>query len=163
MIAKGNSVERRKHDRVKVKEDAIVELYKPRLFKLGKPRIVKSAPIVDISLGGLAFQYTDRSMWTADFNALSIARTSEKIKIDSLPFIAVSDFLRSSISDSTFTRRRGVKFGELTSTQKSQLANFIQNQTVIDRRSGFERRQFSYSVHSPERRSGKRRRGSHRG
>ncbi len=103
MITSKDSVERRKHDRVKIKEDAFVELYKPRLIKLGKPRVAKYASIVDISLGGLAFQYTDRNMWTADFNALSTAKTAEKIKIDRVPFIAVSDFLTSRISDSTFT------------------------------------------------------------
>ena len=162
MISKGNFVELRKHDRVKIKEDAFVELYKPRLFKLGKPPIVKFASIVDIGLGGLAFQYTDPNMWTADLNVLSIANTAEKIKIDRVPFIAVSDFLRSRNSDSTFTRRCGVEFGELTFTQKFQMANFIQNQTITDGRSGIERRQFSYSANSPELRSGKERRGDTR-
>jgi len=158
MITRKDFVERRRYNRAKIKGEAFVELYKPRFFKLGKPRFVKSASIVDISLGGLAFQYTDQNMWTADFNKLSIAKTAEKIKIDRVPFIAVSDFLTSRISDSSFTRRRGVKFGELTSTQKSQLAYFIQNQTMSERRSGFERRHFSYSAHSPELRSGKDRR-----
>lgn len=49
-------VERREHERYLVKEGIVAEFHKPRLFKLGKSRIVKSVPIVDISLGGLAFQ-----------------------------------------------------------------------------------------------------------
>ena len=158
MIAKSNFVERRKHNRVIIKEGAFVEFYKPRLFKLGKPRILKSASIIDISTGGLAFQYIDRNMWSPDFFELSISKTADKIKIDEVQFKAVSDFSISRLSNSKFTRRRGVKFEKLTSTQKSQLFHLIQNQTIGDRRSGFERRQFSYSSHSPEQRSGKDRR-----
>jgi len=160
MIVKSNFVERRKHNRVIIKEGAFVEFYKPRLFKLGKPRIVKSASIIDISKGGLAFQYIDRNMWPLDFFELSISKTADKIKIAEVQFKAVSDFSISQLSNSKFTRRRGVKFEKLTPTQQSQLSQLIQNQKIGDRRSGFERRQFSYSAHSPELRLGNDRRSN---
>ena len=60
IISKKDFVERRKQLRVKIKEGAFVELHKPRLFNLGKPRIIKSFSIIDISVNGLAFQYADR-------------------------------------------------------------------------------------------------------
>lgn len=162
MIAKNNSDERRKHNRIIIKEDAFVEFYKPRLFKLGKPHIVKSASIIDISTGGLAFQYIDRNMWSSDLSELSISKTTDKIKIDEVRFKAVSDFSISRLSNSKFTRRRGVEFGKLTSTQKIQLIQLIQNQKIGDRRSGIERRRLPYTAHSPQLRSNKDRRGSHR-
>jgi hypothetical protein len=158
MTNRAGFIERRKRKRSKAKEGTLAEFHKPRLFKFGKSRIVKSAPIVDISLKGLAFQYTGRNMWSPNFNELSISRIADEVKIDKIPYQAVSDFSISNAANSIFLRRCSVKFGELTPAQKSQLANFIQNQTISDRRSGFERRQFSYSAHSSELRSGKDRR-----
>jgi len=60
MFIRSNFAERRKYNRFKVAEGAFAKFHKPRLFKLIKPRIVKSAPIIDISLEGLAFQYNER-------------------------------------------------------------------------------------------------------
>ncbi len=162
MITKKHFVERRRMKRFKVKEGTFAEFHKPRLFKLGKSRIIKSIPIIDISLKGLAFQYTDRNMWSPNFNELSISRIADEVKIDKVPYKAVSDYSISNVANSTFLRRCSVKFGELTPAQKSQLNHFIQNHTIGNRRSGSERRQFSYAAHSPELRSNKNRRGSHR-
>lgn len=159
MITKKHFVEQRRMKRFKVKEGAFVEFHKPRLFKLGKSRIIESAPIIDISLKGLAFQYTDRNMWTPNFNALSISRIADEVKIDKVPYKAVSDFPISNVANSIFLRRCSVKFLGLAPTQKSQLNHFIQNHTIGNRRSGSERRQFSCADHSPERRSDKDRRG----
>jgi len=128
MISGKSFIEQRKHHRFKVKEGAFVGFYKPRVFKLGKPRLIKSAPIIDISLEGLAFQYTDFDMWSPNFDELSISKTDDEIKIGKVPFKAISDFLASRFSDSTFIRRRGVKFGKLTPNQKNHLRRFIQNQ-----------------------------------
>jgi len=159
MITREDFVERRRQNRVAIKEEAFVELYKPRLFKLGKPRIANSASIIDISSGGLSFQYTDRHMWSPDSYELSISTTADKRKIEGVPFKAVSDYPISRLSNSKFIRRRGVKFGELTQNKKFQLDHLIKNHTIVDRRSGIERRQFSYSTHSPDLRSSNDRRG----
>ena len=123
-------VERRKQHRFKVKEDAFVKLYTPRFFKLGKPRIIKSATIIDISIGGLAFQYVDCVMLSHDFYELSIFNTTGAIKIDKVPFKAVSDFSISRLSNSKFIRRCGIKFGGLNPAQKSELASLIQNHAI---------------------------------
>jgi len=158
MTTRKDSIERRRHNRAKIKGEAFVEFNKPRLIKLGKPRIAYSAAIIDISGGGLAFEYADRHMLSPDFYQLSISTTANNIKISEVPFKAVSDFPISRLSNSKFIRRRGVQFGELTPNKKFQLGAFIKNHTIVDARSGIERRQFSYSNHSPELRSGKDRR-----
>jgi len=168
MSIRTDLVERRKHNRYKVKEGIVAEFQKPRLFKLGKPRIVKSAPIIDICLDGLAFQYTDRTMWSPNFNELSISKAAVDVKIDNVPFKAISDFLTSRLSDSTLIRRCGVKFGGLTPNQKEQLHYFIQDHTLDshskDRRAGKDRRQPYASRHDGlERRKGvERRKGGYR-
>ena len=158
MITRKDFVEQRKQNRLKVKEGALVEFHKPRLLNLGNPRIAYSAAIIDISIGGLAFEYTGRHMLSPDFYKLSISTTSDKIKIYEVPFKAVSDFPISRLSNSEFIRRRGIKFGELTPNQKFQLETFINKHSIVDTRSGIERRQFSYFSHSPELRSGEDRR-----
>ena len=120
--------EKRKHNRFKVKDGVFVEFHKHRFLNLGKPLIAKSAPIIDINSEGLAFQYMDRNMWTPNFDELSIlnSKTAEDIKIDKMPFKAISDFSLSRLSNSIFKRRCGIKFGKLTSNQKKQLNRFIQ-------------------------------------
>jgi len=130
MTIKKHIVERRKQSRFKIKGRAFVEFQKHRFFKLGKPHVIKSAEIIDVSLEGLAFQYTDRNMWAHDFNELSISKTDDDIKIGNIPFKAVSDFSVSRLSNSMFIRRCGIKFGELTPAQKLQLDYFIRNHTV---------------------------------
>jgi hypothetical protein len=149
MFVKSNFAERRKYNRFKVAEGVFAEFHKPRLFQIIKPRIVKSAPIFDISLEGLAFQYTDRTMWSPNFNELTISKAAAKITIDKVPFKAIADFWISRLPNSKFSRRCGVKFGELRPIQKDQLHYFIQDYThSADRRTGKNRRQLDASKHS---------------
>ena len=129
MVPKKSLDERRKRNRFPLKAGAFVEFHKPRLFNLGKPHVAKSAPIIEISYEGLAFKYIDRNMWPHDFNVLSISAISETNKIDHIPFKAVSDYSMSRLPNSNFIRRCGIKFGKLTHAQKSQLYDFIQNNT----------------------------------
>lgn len=149
MIIRSNFADRRKHNRFKVNEGVLAEFYKPRLFKLGKSRIVKSAQIVDISLEGLSFQYTGRNMWPTDFNELTISNAAAEIKISVVPFKTISDFATSRLPNSKFSRRCGVKFGKLRPIQKDQLHYFIQDHThPTDRRTGKDRRHLDPSKYS---------------
>ncbi len=149
MIIRSNFADRRKHHRFKVKEGALAEFYKPSLFKLGKPRVAKSAPLVELSAGGLTFQYISRNLWTQNLNELSISRPDNKLKIDKLPFKTVTDFSISRVENAMSLRRCGVKFEELTPTQKNQLHYFILDHTInnrpIDRRSRKNRRHLNVS------------------
>lgn len=145
MLIRSNFVERRQHHRFKVKTKAVVRFHKPRFFKLGKSRAAQSAQIIDLSTGGLSFQYTAHDMWRLDSNKLSISNLFDETKIDNIPFTAVSDFSISRVASSLLLRRCGVKFGELTSMQKYQLHVFIQSHTInnypVDRRTAKDRRQ----------------------
>ena len=124
-------VERRRWNRFKVKDGVFVEFFKPRFLNLGKPHLVKSAPIIDVSLEGLSFQYIDCNMWSPDFNELAISHSeTDKIKIDKVPFKVVSDFPIARLSSSKFIRRCGIKFEKLTLNQKHRLQRFIQNHAV---------------------------------
>ncbi len=104
-------VELRKQNRFKIREGIIVEFQKPRLFNIGRPRIVKTALMIDINRRGLAFQYMSHKMWAADFNKLSILKTTDEIEIDNVPYEVVSDFKASSFTKSKPKRKCGVKFG----------------------------------------------------
>ncbi len=144
MTRKKGFVERRRHKRFKIKESAFAEFHKCRLFKVGKPRLAKSAPIIDISLGGLGFQYASQDMWPVNFETLTISKASDEIGISNVPFKAVSDFCTSILPDSKSMRRCGVKFCELSSEQKTDLHAFIQHHIIsdqpIDRRTSSDRR-----------------------
>jgi hypothetical protein len=129
MVPKKSFVERRKRNRFHLIAGTFVEFHKPRFFNLGKPRIAKSAPIIEISYEGLAFKYVDRNMWPHNFNVLSISIIDQSNKINEIPFKAVSDFSLSRLPNSKFIRRCGIKFGKLTTDQKSQLYDLIQNNT----------------------------------
>lgn len=125
-------IERRKHKRFKVKEGAFVGFTKPCFLKLDKPLTFEHAALVDISRGGLAFKYVDCEMQSDDFNALTISKGENEIKIDKVPFEVISDFTLSKIPSSKSLRRCGVKFGNLTSSQKSSLYSFIHTHTISD-------------------------------
>lgn len=170
----------RRWHRFRVKEGAMVEFKRPRLFRFLKHRVVKFAPLIDISRGGLAFQYIDDKMWPNNFNVLSIKKTSEEFEIDNIPIRIVSDRAISSLKGAMLIRRCGIKFEDLESFQKSQIDSFISLHTMDKhfgrerrqtnnhpyqglerrrgRRSGLERRLFTYAAYIPERRSGRDRR-----
>ena len=132
MTHQNDFIEKRKHRRFKVEKGTVVEFYKPRLFNLGKPRVFKSAPITDISMGGLAFQYIDNVIWMQQFKELSISKPSDKIQIDHLPYEVVSDFTISTLPDDRFIRRCSIKFENLAPEQKSQLDHFLQHHTASE-------------------------------
>jgi len=131
MKNKKDFLEKRRPNRFKVKDGVFVEFFKPRFLNLGKPHLVKSAPIIDVSLEGLSFQYIDRNMWSPDFNELAISHSeTDEIKIDKLSFKVVSDFPVARLSNSKFIRRCSIKFEKMTLNQKHQLQRLIQNYAV---------------------------------
>lgn len=140
MQSKNDFIEKRKHKRFEVTGEAFVEFYKSRFFKFVKPRLVKYGRIINISEGGLACTYVDHKMWSMDFNELTISDYNNEIKIDKVPFKILRDFSQSKLPDSKYLRKCGIKFGELTSDQKSTLYSFIHahaaSNHTMDRRSG---------------------------
>ena len=153
--------ELRKQGRFKLREGIIVAFQKPRLFKLGRPRIVKTASIIDINRRGLAFQYMSHKMWPANFDKLSILQTIDEIEIDNVPYEVVSDFKAHNFTKSKPLRKCGVKFGELTLNQSILLNHLLLGCTSMMKRPGNGRRIFNNPQYNGlERRAGNERRNS---
>ena len=133
-------VELRKQNRFNIREGIIVAFQKPRLLNLGKPRIVKTASIIDINKRGLSFQYISHKMWPTDFNKLLILQTTDEIEIDNVPYVVVSDFKASNFTKSKPIRKCGVKFGELTINQTMLLNNLLLSYSSMIKRPGNGRR-----------------------
>ena len=114
MTADNNSINRRKHIR----------------FPLNGCTLfadLKIARIVDISHGGMAFYYADRSEWpknTCQNGTLNYG--NESFTLD-LPIETISDIeMPNNYSDGSMTvRRRSVRFAQLTEAQKEQLDRVI--------------------------------------
>ena len=87
-----------------------------------------------------------------DFDTLTISKASGETGVTDVPFKAVSDFCLSGFHHSESMRKCGIKFGELSSDQKSDLIAFLQNQTThdqpIDRRTINNRRKLDASRYS---------------
>ena len=153
--------ELRKQNRFKIREGIIVAFQKPRLFNLGKPRIVKTVSITDINRRGLAFQYISHKMWPADFNKLSILQTTDEIEIDNVPYEVVSDFKACNFTKSKPIRKCGVKFGELTLNQSILLNHLLLGYSSMIKRPGNGRRILNKPQYNGlERRTGSDRRDS---
>lgn len=124
-----SALKRRKHDRFRIMGSAIVSLHKPRLIKLGRAKLVELGPIVDISWGGLAVHYIDSKARQIESNELDISTPDEGIRIEGIPFQTVSDIEIADMPDGKKIRRRSIKFGDLSNTQRTGLVNFLQKAT----------------------------------
>jgi hypothetical protein len=98
-------------------------------FAIPRARSRKLWQIMDISKGGLAFQYVANGERIYDSSDLDIAYSNASFYLEKVPFKAVSDLeVENGIRWSSLkVRRCGVKFGELTHSQISLLEGFIQN------------------------------------
>ncbi|MCP4111101.1 MAG: PilZ domain-containing protein [Desulfobacteraceae bacterium] len=114
--------ERRKYRRYRA-IDGIITM-------LGFPSKIMGS-ILDMSHGGLSFQYIVDNEPPYESMELDILYTDKLIYIDKVPFKAVFDIdICDGTSSALFPLRRcGVKFGELTNEQKGQLEHLILNYT----------------------------------
>ena len=82
--------------------------------------------IVDISRGGISFEYIPVDDTIVDNNVLDIILDDTGRRFNSLPFQSISDI---EIPDPCYSpvimRRRGVQFVNLTTQQQFDLENFI--------------------------------------
>lgn len=115
-------VDRRKHKRYKA-IDGIITM-------LGFPSNIMGS-ILDLSKGGLSFQYIVDAERPYESKILDILYTEKLIYIDKVPFKAVFDIDLSDQSSSMLfpLRRCGVQFGALTQDQEFQLELLIRNYT----------------------------------
>jgi hypothetical protein len=89
-------------------------------------------PVVNISMGGLSFQYTGKDSFTPTSNILGIFLGSDDLLIDKINTRVVEDRLVSQGSAflKASTRQCSIEFTTLTSSQRSNLENFINNKTT---------------------------------
>ena len=114
--------ERRKSQRFKAAYGAFAVLG-PENSKLGQ--------IKDISLDGLAFKYLADEARSNNAGELDIIIRQNCFCVKSIPVQTVSDFelARENIFSTVRLRQQGVKFGELTSDQTSQLEFILKHHT----------------------------------
>ena len=122
----GKVVERRKEIRYRVKDG---------IFTVPNPRIQSSrlGNIIDISMGGLAFQYfLVRNMSFKEFTKLDIYISGDGMFMADLPVQIVSDveLVRSEKQLLTTCKRFGVQFKTLDSEKQEKLHRFIENHTM---------------------------------
>lgn len=120
-------VDRRKHQRVKVKAGAIVAFKKTRFLNLFKPRFIPMGPIIDISRGGLAVQYIENVKKINASKALSILSTDGQVIFEDLPYTTILDEKIAVLPDSKVIRKWAIQFNELADDQIIQLEKFINN------------------------------------
>ena len=119
MTSMNEPIERREHKRYQVHSGTYVAL---------GPPYGKVGPMIDISLGGLSFEYTDRRERT-DESYINIFLTEANFYLEKVPIKTILDF---EIADtlplsSVATRRCGLRFEHLTPDQASKIDFFIQN------------------------------------
>ena len=116
-------IEQRKQDRFKVKEGAFAVL-------MSDPPIL--AQIKEISKGGLTVHYFDKGEKSDKVSELDIFLSDRDFHLRSVPFITTSNFdITIDLSDSSLSmKRHGLKFGELTPYQKTQLDHLLQKHTL---------------------------------
>lgn len=114
MEEKTEITEGRIHKRIPAKERALVYI--------GSESASMLYHLIDISSGGLSFRYLGGDVLTQDLSELSLV-LKDKCYVAALPVETVSD--TPLVNSNVTFRRRGVRFGELSSMQKSDLNDFI--------------------------------------
>jgi c-di-GMP-binding flagellar brake protein YcgR len=119
MTSSKQIVERRKQKRFQVPPGTFVALF---------PDYIRAGPVLDLSMGGLAFTYMSEEKPPNGLFELEIILPEQAFHLQGVPFSTISDFVREDVPSGYVTVRRcGVQFGELTDRQKHQLEYFIQN------------------------------------
>ena len=115
-------LDRRKHHRFQL-QDTVFATLLPDYQKTGK--------IIDVSMGGLAFQYISELQPAAASCELAIFSASGNFCLSGLSFVTISDFENARVPFSSIrTRRCGLQFGELTGDQTAQLVYFLHSYTT---------------------------------
>jgi hypothetical protein len=114
------TVERRRHARHKVQNKALAAL-------ASSPSV--AGHIINISEGGLSFRYVSSQKRSEESPRLNLLEAGERMSLKTLPFKCVWDLPTSDVfaSNTITIRHCGVKFGDLTDDEKSELTEFIQN------------------------------------
>ena len=121
---------RRKKERYVIKTGAFVLFKKSSVIGLFKPRTVQSGSIINISLNGVRVEYTAATVWSKDFDKMSIVTIDKKITIDNIPCKIISDSNVSRLANGTFVRRCSIQYRTLSDYHKLQLSYFMKVYTI---------------------------------
>ena len=101
-------------------------------FAVLGPSAVKVGRVIDISMGGLAFRHVDKKEPMSGLNELDVFMIDDDFHVNKIPFEAVSDYEIANEGPSVHKRSRqsGLRFGALSSSQRSRLEYFIKNHTL---------------------------------
>ncbi len=115
--------ERREHTRFNAKAGA---------YTVFSRKSIIPGRINDISMGGLSFSYVEGEEWYQESSQLDILFGDADFFLDSIPFETVSDTIIENESpySQIIMRRCGVRFGDLTTEQQTQLKLFIRHNTT---------------------------------
>jgi hypothetical protein len=121
-----NFEERRQHRRYPLKDVAFAILRTNADEELGQ--------IVNISLGGLAFQYFVGNRNFQKAEKLDVFLADNGIHVDDIPFQVVDDYeMANELPFSSITKReQRVRFDSLTDLQISGIKEFIKGHTVLE-------------------------------
>jgi hypothetical protein len=123
MIHRADIAEQRQYNRFRVPKGIFVAL---------RSHDVKVGQVLDISMGGLAFDYIPREELSSGPSELQIFLVGN-VYVYKIPFKSVWDQEAKQVSASSLRMRQcGVQFGELTGNQKSELEYFIRHHTITD-------------------------------
>ena len=124
----GLFVEHRRHQRFRGTDGALAAFSMP-----GNQAFVKLGEIIDINEKGLSVCYVSSSEQANIPPHLDIfGYKGPHIHISAIPCKVIYENELLPIDDSAAARRCGVVFGDLTSTQKFQLEQFIESYTLPD-------------------------------
>ena len=124
MANRNKSDERRKHDRITIKNN---------VFTAMSPDSRQKCVVLDISVGGLSLRYYEGSeliKQIVDDKSVRLDLFIDKgdLCLSQIPFKTVYDAeIKSELPlDSVTIRKRGVKFGRLSKDQRSKLNDLVQ-------------------------------------
>jgi hypothetical protein len=105
------------------------------VFTVLKPHTQYSrlGSVIDISMGGIAFQYfLEKNITEKKFNELDIYISGEGLCLDNIPIRVTSavEFPRIDRLSLTVMKRFGVQFLELAENKKPKLKELIENYTL---------------------------------
>jgi len=125
MAARGELAEQRQYKRFQAKNGA---------FALSKASVNRLGQIVDISQGGLAFEYMAWGEATNGNAEIDILFSEGFFYLQCLPCKVISDseITPQNPFSSIRMRRLSVEFTELTAKQRSELQHFIDNHTSAE-------------------------------
>jgi len=103
-------------------------------FAVFRPHFTKLGKIKDISRSGMAFEYVTFEGAKADSGEIDLFVSGARFHLARMPAQTVYDtgVVNNHYSFSPFVERRrcGVKFGELTEEQATQLRHFLETHTT---------------------------------